>query len=132
MLDFRTISLVGSMYKVLAKVLANRIKKKMNSIIGNSQMAFVKGQQILDSFVVAEEIIYAWKKNRVGGLLVKLDFEQAYDSVDHDFLDSIIEDMGFGVKWRKWIKDCISSSLLSVLISGSTTPQFGIEKELRQ
>ncbi|KAK3185009.1 hypothetical protein Dsin_032295 [Dipteronia sinensis] len=55
--DFRPISLVGSMYKVLAKVLANRLKKVMNYVIGEAQMAFVEGCQILDSFVIAEELI---------------------------------------------------------------------------
>ncbi|KAK3206771.1 hypothetical protein Dsin_020817 [Dipteronia sinensis] len=83
MKDFRPISLMGSMYKIFAKVLANRLKAMMNSVIGEYQMAFVKDRQILDSFVVAEEIIHSWKNDKVGGLLVKLDFEKAYDSVDH-------------------------------------------------
>ncbi|KAK3219223.1 hypothetical protein Dsin_013193 [Dipteronia sinensis] len=59
MKDFRPISLVGSMYKLLAKVLANRLKVVMNSVIEEYQMAFVKDRQILDSFVVAEEIIHS-------------------------------------------------------------------------
>ncbi|KAK3199072.1 hypothetical protein Dsin_022487 [Dipteronia sinensis] len=64
--DFRPISLIGAMYKILAKVLANRIKKVMHSIIGESQMAFVKGRQIIYSFVIAEEIINMWKKGSGG------------------------------------------------------------------
>ncbi|KAK3226755.1 hypothetical protein Dsin_006617 [Dipteronia sinensis] len=73
---FRPISLVGSMYKLLAKVLANRLKKVMNSIIGEVQMPIVKRRQIIDGFVIAEEIIHHWKKDKNGGLLVKLDFEK--------------------------------------------------------
>ncbi|KAK3193573.1 hypothetical protein Dsin_024883 [Dipteronia sinensis] len=96
MSDFRPKSLVGSIYKVLAKVLANRVKKVMNSIINEFQMAFVKGRKIMDSFVIVEEIIHGWKKDRKGGLLVKLDFVKACDSVNHNFLDEMMGDMGFG------------------------------------
>ncbi|KAK3219853.1 hypothetical protein Dsin_013823 [Dipteronia sinensis] len=95
-------------------------------------MAFVKGRQILDSFVIVEEIIHEWKGDNEGGLLVKLDFEKAYDSVDHDFLDHMMEDMGFGERWRKWMRDCISTPALSVLVNGSHTSQIGMERGLRQ
>ncbi|KAK3221461.1 hypothetical protein Dsin_008486 [Dipteronia sinensis] len=130
--DYRPISLVGAMYKVVAKVLANRIKKVIKSIIGETQMAFIKNLQILDSFVIVEEVIHKWRKSEEGGLLVKLDFEKAYDSVDHMFLKDMMEGMGFGSKWRQWIQECISSPSISVLVNGSPTPQFGVERGLRQ
>ncbi|KAK0579997.1 hypothetical protein LWI29_034757 [Acer saccharum] len=65
--DYRPISLVGSMYKVVAKVLANRLRRVMNSVIGDYQMAFIEGRQILDSVVVVEEIINKWKHEEEGG-----------------------------------------------------------------
>ncbi|KAK1564769.1 hypothetical protein Q3G72_011280 [Acer saccharum] len=97
-----------------------------------TQMAFVKNCQILDIFVVANEIIHSWKSDVEGGLVIKLDFEKAYDSVDHGFLDSIMKDMGFGENWRLWIQSCITSPELSVLVNGSPTLQFGIKRGLRQ
>ncbi|KAK2656798.1 hypothetical protein Ddye_009850 [Dipteronia dyeriana] len=115
--DFRPISLVGSMYKVVAKFLVNRIKKVMASIIGESQMAFVKNRQILDSFVIAEEVIHKWRKVGESGLLVKLDFEKVYDSVDHSFFEEMLVKMGFGSKWRNWIKGCISTATMSILVN---------------
>ncbi|KAK3221844.1 hypothetical protein Dsin_008869 [Dipteronia sinensis] len=93
MRDFRPISLVGSMYKVLAKVLANRLKRVMNLVISDSQIAFVYHRQIIDSFAIAEEIIHSWKKDKAWGLLVKLNFEKAYNSVDHSYLIPL---------WRAW------------------------------
>lgn len=132
MKDFRPICLVSSLYKIHAKVLSNRLRRVMDSIIGETQMAFVKNRQIVDSFVVAEEIINLWKHDKDGGLLLKLDFEKAYDSVDHDFLDCMMEKMGFGSRWRGWIQACISSPLLSVMVNGKPTPQFGMERGLRQ
>ncbi|KAK2659274.1 hypothetical protein Ddye_005807 [Dipteronia dyeriana] len=130
--DFRLISLIVDMYKILAKVLSNRIKKVMKSIIEESQMTFVKRHQITDSFVIAREIINKWRKDQVGGLLVKLYFENAYDSVDHGFLDYMLRYMGFRDKWRGWICNCILSPLLSVLVNGNPTSQFGVERGLRQ
>ncbi|KAK2651419.1 hypothetical protein Ddye_011275 [Dipteronia dyeriana] len=100
---FRPISLVSSLYKVLVKVLANHLKKVIGSVVGENQMAFVQDRHILNSFVLAEEIIHHWKWSKDGGLMVKLDFEKAYDRLDHNFLDDILNDMGFGWKWREWM-----------------------------
>ncbi|KAK3219402.1 hypothetical protein Dsin_013372 [Dipteronia sinensis] len=73
------------------------------------------------ALIPKEEIIHSWKKDNEGGLLVKLDFEKAYNYVDHSFLDSVLEDMGFGSKWRNWVKCCISTPAMSVLVNGSLT-----------
>ncbi|KAK2666049.1 hypothetical protein Ddye_004623 [Dipteronia dyeriana] len=122
----------GSMYKILAKVLAIRLRKVISTIIGETQMAFVQGRQIIDSFVITKEIINKWKWESTRGLLVKIDFEKAYDSVDHSFLDSMMENMGFGSKWRRWISDCISTPYMSLLVNGCHTDKFGMEKGPRQ
>ncbi|KAK0594545.1 hypothetical protein LWI29_014617 [Acer saccharum] len=132
MKDFRPISLVGSFYKILAKILANRLRRVIGTVVGETQMAFIKDRHILDGFVIAEEIIHYWKKGKEGGLMVKLDFEKAYDSVDHSFLDDILGDMGFGQKWRQWMRHCIASPRISVLVNGSPTREFGLERGLRQ
>ena len=63
--------------------------------------------------------------------MVKLDFKKAYDSVEHGFLDSVMKDMGFGEKWRSWIQNCISSPQVSILVNGSPTSEFGVERGLR-
>ncbi|KAK2642820.1 hypothetical protein Ddye_024583 [Dipteronia dyeriana] len=109
--EYRSISLVGAVYKILAKVLANRLKKEMDSIISPYQMVFVKGRQIIDSFVIAGEIIHSWKKYNIGGLVVKLefeklDFEKSSDSVNHEFLFEILSRMGFVSEWVQWIRWC--------------------------
>ncbi|KAK3199960.1 hypothetical protein Dsin_023375 [Dipteronia sinensis] len=129
--DFRPISLVGSMYKIFAKVLANRLKKVMDSVISENQIAFIQSRQIMDSFVVAEEIIHSWRKDKERGLLVKLDFEKAYDSVDHSFLDFVLEDMGFGTRWRNCVRCCVATLSMSVLVNGSPTSEFGVERDLK-
>ena len=80
--DFRPISLLGGLYKLLAKVLANRIKKVIGKVVSPDQNAFVMGRQILEASLIANEVIDSWQKRGEKGLICKLDIEKAYDSVN--------------------------------------------------
>ena len=77
--DFRPISLVGSVYKLIAKVLANRLKKVMHGLVNTAQNTFVEGRQILDASLIANEVIDLILRKKVRGLLCKLGIEKAYD-----------------------------------------------------
>ena len=96
--DFRPISLLGSLYKWLAKVLANRLKKVVGKVVSKAQGAFVEGKQILDAVLIANEAIDSVLKNNENGILCKLDIEKAYDNVDWSFLLTVMQKMGFGEK----------------------------------
>ena len=94
--DFRPISLVGSLYKLLAKVLANRLKGVMCNLVNKAQNAFVGGRQILDALLIANEVIDSMMKKKEKGILCKLDIVKAYDQINWNFLFSILQKMGFG------------------------------------
>jgi len=80
--DFQPISLVGNMYKILAKLLANRLRLMLSSVVAETQSAFVKNRQILDGILIANEVVDEARNLKKDLLLFKVDFEKAYDSVD--------------------------------------------------
>ena len=96
--DFKPISLVGGLYKWLAKVLVNRLKLVVGKVVSKAQNAFVEGRQILDAALVANEVIDLILKSNEGAVLCKLDIEKAYDHVDWSLL-SVMDMMGFGEIW---------------------------------
>ena len=122
--DLRPISLVGSLYKILAKVLANRLRAVIPSVISDSQYAFIKGRQILDGILVANEIVDEASRHKKELLLFKVDFQKPYDSIDWGYLQIVMMKMGFPTLWRKWIKECTETATASVLVNGSPTNEF--------
>ena len=123
--DFRPISLVESLYKMLAKVLANRSKMVLDQLISKSQNSFVGGKQILNSVLIANECVDSRLKSKISGVICKLDFEKAYDNVNWEALLKLLKKMDFGEKWCSWIHTCISTVQFSVLVNGSPTDFFG-------
>jgi hypothetical protein len=80
--DFRPISLIGSIYKLLAKVLANRLRGVLDGLVSESQNAFVSGRQMVDYVLIANECLDSRLKSGVPSILCKLDIEKAYDHVN--------------------------------------------------
>jgi len=130
--QYRPISLVGAMYKIIAKVLAERIKKVLPSVINESQSAFLRDRGILDSVLTANEMVEDLRRKGRRGLCLKVDFEKAYDSVRWDFLYDMLQRLGFHNRWIMWVKGCLESATVSVLVNGSPTDEFIPSRGLRQ
>ncbi|RVW27936.1 Transposon TX1 uncharacterized 149 kDa protein [Vitis vinifera] len=117
--DFRPISLITSLYKIIAKVLSGRLRGVLHETIHSTQGAFVQGRQIMDAVLIANEIVDERRRSGEEGVVFKIDFEKAYDHVRWDFLDQVLEKKGFSPKWRKWMNGCLSSVSYAVLVNGS-------------
>ncbi|RVW46685.1 LINE-1 retrotransposable element ORF2 protein [Vitis vinifera] len=130
--DFRPISLITSLYKIIAKVLAGRIRGVLHETIHSTQGAFVQGRQILDAVLIANEIVDEKRRSGEEGVVFKIDFEKAYDHVSWDFLDHVLEMKGFGIRWRKWMRGCLSSVSFAVLVNGNAKGWVKASRGLRQ
>ncbi|GJS67975.1 RNA-directed DNA polymerase, eukaryota [Tanacetum coccineum] len=130
--DFRPISLIGSLYKIIAKILANRLVVVLGDIVNEVQSAFIADRQILDGPFILNEVLQWCKSKKKQSLIFKVDFEKAYDSVRWDFLDEVLKKFGFGDKWCTWIQSCLRSSRGSIIINGSPTAEFQFHKGLKQ
>ena len=124
--------MVGSLYKIISKLLAKRLQSVISDVISPSQSSFIKGCQILDGALIASEIIDSCKRRKSPIAIFKIDFHKAFDSVSWSFLEWSLSQMGFPNQWLVWIKSCINSASASILINGSPSPPIKLQKGLRQ
>ena len=130
--DFRPISLIGCVYKIVAKTLANRLKLVMPDIIDERQSAFITGRHLLHGVLIANEVVEEAKRSQKSCLVFKVDYEKTYDSVSWKFLSHMMSRLGFYSKWIQWIMGCLTSASVSILVNGSPTNEFTLQRGLRQ
>ena len=130
--DYRLISLIGCIYKLLSKVLARRLGSVIGGHISENQNTFVGGKQILDAVLIANELIDSRIKAGKPGVICKLDIEKAYNYVNWVLLIYVMRRMGCGERWISWIRHCISSTSFAVLVNGSRSQFFSASRGLHQ
>lgn len=121
--DLRPIALCNVMYKILAKVLANRLKKILPLTISKEQSAFVPGQNIQDNVLVAFKMIHYMirkKQGQEGEVAMKLDISKAYDRVKWQYLKERMRVMGFSKTWIRWIMLCVTTVSYFISFNGSS------------
>ncbi|XP_074306422.1 uncharacterized protein LOC141641666 [Silene latifolia] len=128
--DFRPISLCNVVYKLVSKVLANRLKQFLSDIVSDNQSAFTPGRMITDNVLIAFELFHYMNNSRSGDghMALKLDMAKAYDRVEWDFLEGVLRIMGFEERWINRVMTCVSTVSLAVLINGNVKEVFSPER----
>ncbi|KAL5781698.1 hypothetical protein ACOSP7_006727 [Xanthoceras sorbifolium] len=132
--EFRPISLCNVLYKLIAKVLANRLKLVLDDVISPSQSAFVSSCLIMDNIVVAYQCLHHLRNSRSGSkghIALKLDMSKAYDRVEWGFLQKIMERLGFSLGWISKVMGCVSSASYVFLVNGEPRDRIIPKRGLR-
>ena len=118
-------------YKVVSKVLANRLKGILPSVVSENQSTFQAGRLITDNISMAFETLHYMKHHQKGKswfMTMKLDMSKAYDWVEWKYLEQIMKRMGFADRWVALMMECISTVSYSILINGDPTPIIALGK----
>jgi hypothetical protein len=116
--DYRPISLVHSFGKLLSKIMANRLRPKMEMLVSANQSAFIKGRNLHDNFMLVRHMARKINGRKEVGTLLKLDISRAFDSLSWAFLAEVLRQMGFLEIWLTWIAISLRTASTRVLVNG--------------
>ena len=135
MTEYRPISLCNVVYKLISKVLANRLKVTLPHLITENQSVFLSERLITDNVLVAFEVMHYLEHKRDGKdcyMAVKLDMSKAYNRVKWGFIEKVMERMGFHERWIALVMHCISTISYSILMNGVAYGSIIPTRGLRQ
>nr|BAE79385.1 unnamed protein product [Ipomoea batatas] len=132
--DFRPITLLNVSFKVISKVLVNRLRPIMSNIIGPHQNSFLPGRSTMDNVILTQEVVHSMNnpRRKKKQMILKVDLQKAYDSVSWDYLEETLEDFGFPRRLIDLILFSLQESSLAILWNGGRLPPFKPGRGLRQ
>ena len=130
--NWRPISLLNFDYKLLTKLLSFRIKKYLPQLIHPNQVGFVKGRYIGDAIRIVQDLIEYTDKKNIPGLLLFIDFEKAFDTVEWKFVWQVFKRFNFGEVLIKWLKIIYNNPVSCILNNGFSCSYFPLERGVRQ
>ncbi|KAK1308804.1 hypothetical protein QJS10_CPA09g00704 [Acorus calamus] len=132
--QYRPIGMCDTKYKLLAKLLVNRLKAVLPSLVGLEQGAFVPNRSMHAHLLLVQDIMHSLhiRRGRHALIAAKIDLASAYDSVEWGSLFQVLQLFGFPPRWIAWMKQCVMKVRLAVLVNGSPTDWFSMERGLRQ
>lgn len=130
--NWRPLTLLNCDYKIAAKSIANRLKPYLPSLINYDQTGFLKGRFIGENIRLIDSVICYAKEKNIPGLLLFLDFEKAFDTIEWGFIKKTFHYFGFGSSILKWLNLFYSRPESCVLNNGWASNFFEIQRGVRQ
>lgn len=123
--DFRPISCCNVLYKVISKIMANRLCESLEKLVDKTQTAFIPGRRINDNVLLAQELLHGYnQKNLPARCSFKVDLMKAYDTVEWGFVIEVLKAMNFHPTFIVWVKECMTTPSFSININGAAEGYF--------
>ncbi|CAI5969710.1 unnamed protein product [Closterium sp. NIES-65] len=130
--NYRPITLLSTVYKILAKVMASRLKTVLHEVISEDQYGFIPGRQLADAVAVVADAIDAGASGKEDWFLLMVDFQKAFDSISRDFLFSTLRKLGLPENFVSWTEGLHKGAGTRLHINGWTGEKVAVEKGVRQ
>ena len=131
--NWRPISLINMDVKIVSKAMAMRLESILPFLVHHSQNAFIKGRSIFDAIrTIDDHVLEYAKRNNRFGILVAIDFEKAFDSLNRAFLVKVLQKFNFGTYFLQWIRTFYTNISSCVLNNGFATNFFSVSRGVRQ
>ena len=130
--NWRPISLLNTDYKLDYKVITERLKPVMQSLVHRDQTCGVVGRTIFSNLQLVRDTLDMIDKTNKTGILVTLDQEKAFDRVDHDFLMRVLAKFSFGPSFRRWVGIFYKDVFSRVICNGNLSAPVFLERGVRQ
>ena len=132
MKNWRPITLLCVDYKIAAKVIANRLLSVIHLVVHPDQSCGVPGRRSSDNLRLLHDLLANANTNKIGGAVISLDQEKAFDRVEWSFLERVLETMNFGPSFRQWVALFYTRIFSSVLVNGTLSEFFPVSRGVRQ
>src|SRR4051812_28557275 len=130
--QYRPICLLNVSFKIFTKVATIRLNSVAEHVVRPSQTAFMQGRHILDGVVILHEAVHELHRKKLNGVVLKIDFEKAYDKVKWPFLQQTLRMKGFSPRWCRWVESFVSGGSVAIKVNDDVGNYFQTRKGLRQ
>ena len=130
--NYRPISLLNADYKILAFVFAERLQTVIGCIVKSDQSAYIRGRYIGCSIRNLIDLYDYVENNDMPGALLSIDYEKAFDSVEHVFMIEVLKRFNFGEQFIRWMKIFYRNPLFRVKNNGWISQPYTMYRGLRQ